>query len=317
VIWLTLRQHRLQFLSVAALLAAFAGLVSVTRSQMDSFSGVDQLNDCLASGGDCSLISHQFQEHFNTFLNTSVYLNLLPLVIGLFWGAPLLAYEVEHGTHRLVWTQTPGRGGWLTVKLAAMVIATTLAGIGMALLVSWWFEPFQRVASLSRISPDTFGLVGIVPVGYALFAFALAAASGAILRRTLPAMGVTLVGFAAARLLVANWRASFIAPLQIVYPPGGPSPRAGRGDWVLSGSGYVDAHGHRFDLGAVDRLCGPGASDPTGLTRCLHDHGLQHLDLYHPDSQFWTLQGIETAVFLVLAAALIAVTVYWALRRLS
>jgi hypothetical protein len=317
VIWLTLRQHRLQFLSVAALLVALAGLVYVTRSQMTSFSGVGQLNDCLASGGDCGLISHQFQEHFNTFLNTSVYLNLLPVLIGLFWGAPLLAYEIEHGTHRLAWTQTAGRGGWLTVKLAAMVVATMLVGVGVGLLVSWWFQPFERVAGLSRISPDTFGLVGIVPVGYALFAFALAAAAGVAVRRTLPAMGVTLVGFAAVRLLVANRRESFIVPLKLLYPAGSPSPRTGRGDWVLSGSGYIDAQGHHFDFAAVDRLCGSDATNQAALTSCLRGHGLQRLDLYHPDSHFWTLQGIETGIFVVLAAALIAFTVYWTLRRVS
>jgi hypothetical protein len=30
----------------------------------------------------------------------------LPALIGLFWGAPLVARELEAGTHRLVWTQS-------------------------------------------------------------------------------------------------------------------------------------------------------------------------------------------------------------------
>ncbi len=30
---------------------------------------------------------------------------VIPLLFGLFWGAPLLAKEFEDGTHNLAWTQ--------------------------------------------------------------------------------------------------------------------------------------------------------------------------------------------------------------------
>ena len=38
-------------------------------------------------------------------------------MIGIFWGAPLVARELETGTYRLVWTQGVTRR-WLAVKLA-------------------------------------------------------------------------------------------------------------------------------------------------------------------------------------------------------
>ena len=38
--------------------------------------------------------------------------------------------------------------------------------------------------------------------------------------------------------------------------------------------------------------------------------------VYHPASRFWLFQGIETALFLGLAAALLAVTVWWVTRRI-
>jgi ABC-type transport system involved in multi-copper enzyme maturation permease subunit len=41
----------------------------------------------------------------------------LPALIGLFWGAPLVARDLEAGTHRLVWTPSVTRTRWLVVKL--------------------------------------------------------------------------------------------------------------------------------------------------------------------------------------------------------
>ncbi len=53
---------------------------------------------------------------------------LTPLIIGAFWGAPMIARELEAGTHRLAWNQSVARDRWLLAKLgigglAAMVFA--------------------------------------------------------------------------------------------------------------------------------------------------------------------------------------------------
>ena len=34
-------------------------------------------------------------------------------MIGAFWGAPMVARELETGTHRLVWNQSVTRTRWL------------------------------------------------------------------------------------------------------------------------------------------------------------------------------------------------------------
>ena len=39
-------------------------------------------------------------------------------LIGMFWGAPLIARELETGTHRLAWNQSVTRTRWLVTKLA-------------------------------------------------------------------------------------------------------------------------------------------------------------------------------------------------------
>jgi hypothetical protein len=94
-----------------------------------------------------------------------------------------------------------------------MVVAGALS-----LMVTWWASPLDK-ASPNRFSPSNFALHGFVPAGYAVFAFALAAAAGLLIRRTLPAMAVTLVGFIAARLAVTYWiRPHYMSPVTTTLP---------------------------------------------------------------------------------------------------
>ena len=76
-------------------------------------------------------------------------------------------------------------------------------------------EPDQR-PEREQFSPANFGVFGIVPFGYALFAFALAATTGLLFRRTLPAMATTIVAYVGARLAATYWvRPHFEAPLRL------------------------------------------------------------------------------------------------------
>jgi len=70
---------------------------------------------------------------------------------------------------------------------------------------------------------------GVVPLGYAAFAFALGVCAGLVLRRTVPAMAVTVAVFVGVRLAVRNWvRPYLFAPLHTVSglqaPAGTTSP---------------------------------------------------------------------------------------------
>ena len=55
-------------------------------------------------------------------------LAVVPAVIGVFWGAPLVARELETGTHRLAWNQSVTRTRWLAAKLGVAVLATAVVG---------------------------------------------------------------------------------------------------------------------------------------------------------------------------------------------
>ena len=138
---------------------------------------------------------------------------IVPVLIGMFWGAPLIARELETGTFRLAWTQSVSRMRWLLVKLGLVGLASAAVGGLLSLMVTWWYSPIDKV-NQNRFGAAAFGLHGFVPAGYALFAFALGATTGLLFRRTLPAMAVTLVGFVVARFAVAYWiRPHFMTPV--------------------------------------------------------------------------------------------------------
>ena len=45
-------------------------------------------------------------------------------------------------------------------------------------------------------------------------------------------------------------------------------------------------------------------------------HGWSQYTIYQPTDRFWLFQGIESAISLGLAAALLALTIWWVRRRL-
>ena len=156
--WLVWRQHRQQALAAAVALLAVALLLVPTGRQMRAAFDDLGLRRCLAGAdhselvapdGGCASLSEQFSGRFQGLATTSLLLLFLPVVAGMFWGAPLVAREVEHGTHRLVWTQGVTRLRWAMVKLALVGGGVVLVAATYALLVGWWIAPLNA-AGCSR-----------------------------------------------------------------------------------------------------------------------------------------------------------------------
>src|SRR5262249_52324849 len=158
---------------------------------------------------------------------------VIPLLLGVFLGAPLIAREVEQGTHRLAWTQSVTRDRWALSKIG-LVFGFALVVIALfAWMVTVWSGPLVAVSD-DRFGFGTFDLRGIVPVAYGVFALALGTAAGALIRRTLPAMAATLGAFVAVRVAMEMLlRPRYLPPQTISYPFLRESPRAGLGDWII------------------------------------------------------------------------------------
>jgi hypothetical protein len=317
VSWLIYRQHRRQALFGAAtlgLLALFLGLTGLHMSSVFHGSG---LAHCLSGRShDCGDLESSFESRFSSLRQLVPFLMVLPLLVGLFWGAPLVARELEHGTQRMIWTQGLTRLQWLVAKLAALVALTVVFASGYALLISWWLQPLNGSTG-DRFQPGIFDQQGAVPVAYALFALALGIAAGTVLGKTMSAMATTLVGFVGLRLLVAGLgRRYYLAPLTKTYVPLPGVDTNHVGAWVYSQ--HTTEAGHLVAPFTIGSSCPADASTThAALDRCVRAHQFLNTDVFQPAGRYWTFQGIESGIYLALALALLALTVYWLRKRLG
>jgi len=336
MIWLSWRQFRIQAVTVYAAVAAFAVALAITgprlfdlqRSGLNVFDQLTRIDRNLYDAG-------------------LVLMAVAPAIIGAFWGSPMVARELETGTHRLAWTQSVTRTRWLATKLGIAILATAAAMGVLALAVTWWAEPIDGATSETRggiparLTPVAFAMRGVVPVGYAVFALALGVAVGAVLRRTVPAMAVTLALFTLVQLAVPAWvRPHLLPPTQEtvtiteenfdglgIKPDGTAQLTMSTGspdDWILSNR-TVDASGQAVNPLPLLTDCVPPRplTEPTQrlpLGTCferLTDAGYRQQLTYHPASRFWPLQWTETALFLALSGLLAWFCFWWTRRRLA
>jgi hypothetical protein len=313
MIWLAWRQHRRQALSTLAALAALAAVMVPTGLRMHHLVVHNGLADCVRKLGDarmvpansdtCNAAFSQFNNQFDALGTVAVLFVFLPLLVGLFWGAPLIARELEHGTHRLVWTQGVSRRQWALAKFGLIGLAVLAASALYAGGMTWWLQPLSQ-AGRGRFQFLSFDLQGVAPIGYTLFAVALGVFAGTVWQKMLPAMAVTLVGYLGARIAVAILaRPRYLPPRTLTYPvdSGALQPNPYTGDWVQS-MGIRDATG-KLVMANSQAICSGGG-------RCAGlDAGSYNWQLYQPAGRFWLFQGIETAIFVALAALLIALAV--------
>jgi len=198
-----------------------------------------------------------------------------------------------------------------------LLVLTLLLTGTYAVLISWWLTPLDRSTG-DRFQPGIFDQQGIVPLAYALFGLALGIAAGAVLKKTMPAMAATLVGFVGLRLIVAGIaRKHFLGPVTKRYVPLPGVDTTHPGAWVFSQK-TVDGTGHTVGQFAIGTACPPGKSSaPATLDQCVRAHGFLNTDVFQPASRFWLFQGIEAALFTGLAVALLAVVIWWVRPRLA
>ena len=323
--WLVWRQHRVQYCVGAALLAVFAVLIVITGAQVAHQYAAAQA--ACAAGQGCRHLGGLFLgSHVVGFLVISTL--GAPALVGLFWGAPLVAAEAEAGTAQFAWMQSVTRRHWLTVKIGWMLLAAAVWGGVISALVTWWSGP-DNAEQLDAFNPGRFDIMGLMPVAYSLFAVALGIAAGAVTRRVLPAMAVTLAGFIAVRAVVALWlRPHYMSAVTVFYKATSSFTPTGS-YWQLA-SGIIGPDGQPVNSNfsneaVIDGIpasylpasCNPPARGPfTPPPSCTQALGhFREFLTYQPADRYWAFQGIEAGIFLVLAAGLVAVTAAVLLRR--
>jgi ABC-2 family transporter protein len=344
MIWLTWRQLRAQLAAALALTAAAAvwlaltgpHVASISRHNTDVYDALGQVDRLLYQGG-------------------IVALAVVPALLGVFWGAPQVARELETGTYRLAWNQSVTRGRWLATKLACSALAAAVVAGALTLAITWWSHPLDGVqgdrrGSLpSRLTPVAFAMRGVVPVAYAVFAVLLGTLIGLVLRRSVAAMALTLAVYVVIQVAVPLWVRPHLVSARtetqvisqttldgILAHGSGPfqitTHTKNRKDWILSNR-TVDADGHPASLPAWFADClppppaegssngttqvspGPGTMDDC-LSRLTAEGYRQRL-VYQPASHFWRLQWVESGLYLAASGVLAGLSFWWLRRRLS
>jgi hypothetical protein len=309
--WVTWRQYRYQGTLAAVLFAVLAVVLLITGLHLaqewhSALTGCMKHNSC----GNFSLQSP-------TLTTLVVATSAVPLLPGLFWGAPMVAHELETGTNQFAWTQSITRRRWLAVRTGWLLLAAAVLAGAVSALVTWWSGP-ENALYANAFEANKFDVTDIVPVGYAVFAMALGICAGTLLRRSLPALAVTLAGFVALRVLIAqSLRPHYMTPVTVhynlmgQYAPRGSYLSVSQGIVGPNGKPPVGLSGYVFNGSPVPAVCAKAIQNPAP---CMAAHGYRAYLAYQPASRFWTFQGIETGIFVVLAAVLLAIT-FWVLKR--
>jgi hypothetical protein len=340
MMWLSWRQLRGQALAAAVAVGAAAIVLAVTGPHLAGLTG--------------NIFEQLTSADRGFFFGGIVVVALAPALLGAFWGAPLVARELEAGTHRLAWTQSVTRTRWLATRLGLTGLAAAAAMGVLTFAVTWWSAPLDGARSEthgglpSRLTPVSFAMRGVVPVAYGVFAVALGVAFGLVLHRSLPAMAATLALFAFVQIAMPVWvRPHLLPPVQQTVTltidnlygielRGGPDPllrlrahTANPGDWVLTNE-TINADGQVLTAAPAwfaRCLPPPSADGPAGrgsgkatLEGCftrLAGEGYRQKLVYQPADRFWPLQWAETALYAAVAGLLGWFSLWWARRRLS
>ncbi|MFF9067768.1 ABC transporter permease [Streptomyces sp. NPDC014891] len=296
--WVTVRQYRRTLWLTGAAVAASLAVVGGLR---------------IWEGRDRASASFPYEQRLGYDMlrgaleQLSYGMIALPLLVGAFVAGPLVAREFESGTYKLALTQSIGPAVWLRSKLltaAGVSVGATLALIAVYRLgwtrvsTSWGFH-------WADLGPYEAG--GIVLVGYALFAVAVGALVGQLIRRTVIAMAVTggIVGLTMLALGALRWNLLAVETVtgpakenaSVVFAPD---------NGMLVDQGLLGVSGKRLSGWFCTPDTPPGAA-------CRPDEPIaaQYVD-YHPQSHFWPTQLIESGILLALAA----LAVYAAFRVL-
>ncbi|MEU5871317.1 transmembrane transport protein [Glycomyces sp. NPDC047369] len=326
MIWLTWRQMRAQTLWTAAVLAAAAAyLLYLAWDVRDAYRTL--VTECTT---ECDQAAHYLNDEFGMPLTLIGLLLLAGLaVFGAFWGAPLVTRELEAGTHRLAWTQSVTRTRWLTVKLAVAGGAGVVLAGSVTLLLTWAVSPLDDLAD-SRFHPVEFATRNAAPFGYAVLAFTLGLAIGALARRTLAAMALTLLAFLGLQLVMGGYvRPLYAEPVTetitmadantvglidgLALDDSGATVMGYTipGAWVMSDEMPVRmADGSAFTGDDADE-CRAANVPPD---ECMSQKDAAFDVVYQPADRYWRFQWTEFAITLGLSALLTGAA-YWRIRR--
>jgi hypothetical protein len=325
VIWLVWHRYR-YFAAATIVVLAALGLWMVLAGR--ALEAAESSFACHQGTIGCHVLSGVF-----SLSNQATAINFLllfvPCLLGIVFGAPLVAGELEHATNRLAWTQGISRTRWLLVKWGLVALGLVALVALLTLVSQWWTgHAVERVFANfgfngGRLQPLFFPITGIALAAYTLFAFALGSALGALLRKTAWAIFGTIVLYTAVSLLLLLVVRPSLAPQVFVPDPLPGQQDSNAADRAIALESWNLGFGYRYGPGARDttqsaaavaQRCEDRNNYETPYLACLSERRVQEGVFYQPATHYWDLQWREAALLAASAGALLGLTV-WSVRR--
>jgi hypothetical protein len=280
----------------------------------------------------CGTFENWFADNTDLFSAMVIALRVVPVVIGVFVGAPLLSRELESGTFRFTWTQGVGRSRAVVTTLVLLALFVTVATCVLGLLLNWFAHPFEVIWIESQWQSGLFDTTGPMLVAWTLFALALGTFLGALIGRTVAAMAVTaaivggllVVSFvwlvhqleAFGALVTTRLTPIGLSVGQLNVP--GSQFNGPVGSWLVR-AWFTGPGGKRLSTAAaynvIGRMYGGPANGKVGPSRWLSAHHYIYWVSYQPASRFWVFQIIAAVILIILAVLLAFATVRLVRRR--
>ncbi|MFE1559239.1 ABC transporter permease [Streptomyces sp. NPDC058734] len=297
--WLMARQHRTAVIVCAALTVAGAAWILYQRTAM-----LDALHAAGWPAGSPRTVDQAAHSRAANDLDSfGSTLTFLPVLFGVLLGAPLISADREHGTARLIATQSVPRGRWLLWKLCFALALAAVPSAVLSLLYSWWLDSVDPIAPRNWLTGPVFGATGPVLVASALFCTALGITIGALVRRSLPAMVAAFFASYTALLAAELLRERLATPRTLAYPLDSPQPAAL--DHVVQVDQWVGtASGKLYDWGTCVHDGSPeGCRASLGIVNSVWEY-------FGPD-QMAGMQWTAAGMFLGLTALLVGAFLRW------
>ena len=247
----TLRQHRfeLAFSILAAVAASVLGLsialqingLGVTQECLDlaraTQDGSNLDAECFSKiQAGSSILGDAYVGGQGT-LQLSI-MGVLPFIVGLLGGLPIVARELEERTAQTAWWLSASRTRWLTTQILPIGVLLSIAlaiaaAIATPVAAEWARWGLGGAAEL-------IGQHGPLALIRALAAFGIALAAGALFGRALPALILGAALVMAILFMVGQAREAWLSSLPLTVLA---TQSAETGEWVVVPAGEVRAFG--------------------------------------------------------------------------
>ncbi len=318
--WVAWRRYRASLLATIGVVAVLAAYLLVTGLKMRSVYAA-AVSCPAAQSPNCRFAFIDFHEKYGAVGFLGIVLMLLPGLIGVFVGAPILARELETGTFRYTFTQGAGRMRWAVALLVPGAVGVALVTAAFGWLVTWHDQPLVDSGVTPRLHATGFPITGVAAAGWALIGFALGIFAGLLWRRVVPALVTGFAVWFGLAFVASQWRLHYLTPFTTTsleipdsaltvdqwWTKNGVRVSQAQLDQALHGVGSLSDSGGNITAQAGSQ----GSVDPV---QYLLGHGFAQVTSYQPDARYWPFQWIEFG-WLVLAAVVLLGATLWLLRR--